>query len=108
MRASRLLAAAFLTPAVALATGCGGSQWPSAGRVAERASRGRVVPVHHCREAARNSRGRIYVCDGRLVVGNDNHGLGLAFVGSAPAHPTARQIRDEIRTLLRGLMDHPD
>ncbi len=48
------------------------------------------------------------MCDERLVVGNDDHGLGLVFLGDAPAHPTAGQIRDEIRRLLPSLMDHPD
>jgi hypothetical protein len=103
-----LLVAAFLAPPVTLAAGCGGSQWPSADGVAHRASQGRSVPVHHCREAARNGRGRVYVCDGRLVVGNDDHGLGIVYDGDAPAHPTARQIRDEIRRLLPELMDHAD
>ena len=55
-----------------------------------------------------HGRVRVYVCDGRLVVGNDDHGLGMVYVGGAPAHPTARQIRDEIRFLLPLLMDHPD
>jgi hypothetical protein len=107
-RLPRLVVAALLGPPVALAAGCGGSQWPSADGVAHRASQGRAVAVHECREAARNERGRVYVCDGRLVVGNDNHGLGMVYVGGAPAHPTARQIRDEIRFLLPLLMDHPD
>jgi hypothetical protein len=103
-----LLVAVLLAPPVALAAGCGGSQWPSAEAVAHRASQGRSVPVRHCREAARNERGRVYVCDGRLVVGNDNHGLGIVYDGDAPARPTARQIRDEVRRMLPELMDHPD
>jgi hypothetical protein len=104
----RLLPAALVAPIVALATGCGFSPWPSPDGIAQRASKGRKVPVHDCREAARNSRGRIYVCDDRLVVGNDDHGLGLVYVGGAPAHPTARQIHDQVRYLLPLLMDHPD